>query len=66
MAIDYIFNALKLKYTYADTMGSNLKMQRIIEKFGFEFVNREVDYYDMHDRWEDELNYILINPNYIK
>ena len=47
-------------------MGSNLKMQRIIEKFGFEFVNREVDYYDMHDRWEDELNYILINPNYIK
>jgi len=64
MAIDYVFNTLKLKYIYADTMGSNLRMQRIFDKFGFEFFNREEHCYDMHDRWEDKLDYKLINPNF--
>ena len=61
LAINYVFNTLKLKKIYADTMGSNLKMQRIFDKFGFEFINREEHFYDMHDRWEDKLNYGLIN-----
>lgn len=26
LAIDYVFNTLKLKYIYADTMGSNFKI----------------------------------------
>lgn len=63
MAIDYVFNTLKLKYIYADTMGSNFRMQRILNRFGFEFINREEHCYDMHDRWEDKLNYMLRNPN---
>jgi RimJ/RimL family protein N-acetyltransferase len=62
LAIDYVFNILKLKYIYADTMGSNMKMQRIFDRLGFEFVNREKHCYDMHDRWEDKLKYILRNP----
>ena len=66
IAIDYVFNTLKLKYIYADTMGSNFKMQRIFDKFGFEFINREEQRYDMHDRWEDKLNYVLQNPNILK
>ncbi|MDF2882907.1 MAG: GCN5-related N-acetyltransferase [Clostridiaceae bacterium] len=64
LAIDYIFNTLKLKYIYADTMGTNFKMQRIFHKFGFEFISREENFYDMHNRWEDKLNYILINSIY--
>ncbi|QAT39692.1 GNAT family N-acetyltransferase [Clostridium sp. JN-9] len=61
LAINYVFNTLKLKKIYADTMGSNLKMRRIFDKFGFEFINKEEHFYDMHDRWEDKLNYVLIN-----
>ena len=37
LAIGYAFNTLKLKYIYADTMGTNFKMQRILERFGFDF-----------------------------
>jgi RimJ/RimL family protein N-acetyltransferase len=66
MAIDYVFNVLKLNYIYANTMGSNFKMQRIFNKFGFEFINREEQRYDMHDRWEDKLNYVLQSPNRLK
>lgn len=63
LAIDYVFNTLKLKYIYADTMGSNLTMQRIFNKFCFQFINREEHFYNMNDRWEDKMNYMLINPN---
>lgn len=61
LAIDYAFNTLNLKYIYADTMGSNLKMQRILDKFGFTLISKEEHFYDMKDRWEDKLNYVLIN-----
>lgn len=61
LAIDYAFNTLKLKYIYADTMGSNFKMQGIFEKLGFEFLNKEENYYDMNNRLEDKLNYVLYN-----
>lgn len=63
LAIDYIFNTLKLKYIYADTMGSNIRMQKIFERLGFEFVNCDERFYDMHDRWEDKMNYVLTDPN---
>lgn len=66
IAIDYVFNVLKLKYIYADTMGSNFKMQRIFYKFGFKLINREDHRYDMHNRWEDKLNYVLQNTNRLK
>lgn len=61
LALDYAFNTLKLKYIYADTMGSNTKMQRVFDKFGFQLVSREEEFYDMKDRWEDKLNYVLTN-----
>lgn len=64
LSIDYVFKNLMLRYIYADTMGSNMRMQKIFHKFGFIFVNREVHRYDMHDRWEDKLNYMLLNPQY--
>ncbi|KAB3531055.1 GNAT family N-acetyltransferase [Alkaliphilus pronyensis] len=59
LAIDYIFNTLKLKNILADTMGSNVKMQKILKKFGFGLFNREGQYYDMGNRKEDKLNYKL-------
>ncbi len=43
-------------------MGSNKRMQSLFDKFRFEFINKEEHFYDMHDRWEDKLNYILKNP----
>jgi RimJ/RimL family protein N-acetyltransferase len=61
LAIAYITDTLKLKHIYADTMGSNIRMQRIFNKLGFELVGREEHVYDMHDRWEDKIDYILIN-----
>lgn len=61
MAINYVFNTLQLNYIYADTMGSNFKMQKIFNKLGFEFINIEEHCYDMHDRWEDKLSYMLKN-----
>lgn len=64
LSIDYLFNTLKLSCIYADTMGSNLKMQKIFNKFGFEFLNKEEHFYDMKDRWEDKLNYRLSNPKW--
>ncbi|MGV8981691.1 GNAT family N-acetyltransferase [Clostridium sp.] len=61
LAIDYVFNTLKIKFIYADTMASNFKIQSILKKFKFEFINKQGHCYDMHDRWEDKLNYILRN-----
>ncbi len=61
LAIDYAFNTLKLKYIFTDTMGSNIAMQKIFNKFGFEFINKAEHFYDMHDRWEDKLEYVLRN-----
>ncbi|MEG2918597.1 MAG: GNAT family N-acetyltransferase [Clostridium sp.] len=62
LIIEYIFNTLKIRNIYADTMGSNLRMQRIFNKLGFGFINKEEQFYDMRDRWEDKLNYLLRNP----
>ncbi len=64
LGIDYVTNTLKLEKIFADTMGSNYKMQHILEKLGFKFLNRDLKYYDMHNRWEDKLNYMLdlLNP----
>lgn len=64
LAIDYIFNTLKLKNIYADTMGSNLKMQKIFNNFGFKFINKEEQFYNMNNRWEDKLNYVITKNQY--
>ena len=44
---------------YADTMGSNARMQHILDKLGFQLLERIPHAYDMRDRWEDKLNYVL-------
>lgn len=62
LSIRYVFDILELKYLYADTMGSNVAMQKIFKKMGFEYIRTEEQRYDMHDRWEDKLYYVLRNP----
>lgn len=59
LARDYAFDALHLDNIYADTMGSNVRMQRILSKLGFRCFLRLEDCYDMHDRWEDRLDYVI-------
>lgn len=51
-----------VRHIYADTMGSNRRMQHILDKLGFRFLERIPHAYDMHDRWEDKLNYVLEVP----
>ncbi len=63
LAIEYAFNTLKLNNILVDTMGSNIKMRRILNKLGFDLISKEHNYYDMGNRKEDKLNYILLNPN---
>lgn len=59
LAADYALDTLRLRYVLADTMGSNIRMQRILEGLGFRCYARLEDAYDMHDRWEDRLDYVL-------
>lgn len=62
MAIDYAFSNLQLKYVYLDTMGRNIRAQKICRKLGFEFLNKEEQHYDMKSYWDDKLNYVIKNP----
>lgn len=48
-----------LSHLLADTMGSNLRMQHILEKLGFRFLERTPNVYDMNGRMEDRLDYVL-------
>lgn len=63
LLINYTFNNLGLNKIYADTMGSNIKMQKIFSKLGFRFIDRVEHCYDMNGRWEDKLNYVLERKN---
>lgn len=60
LLINYAFNDLGLNRIYADTMGTNYSMQRIFKKMGFQLIEKIESYYDMKNRWEDKLDYILI------
>lgn len=62
LAVDYAFGRLGLTSLYADTMGSNIRMQRILERLGFRCYSRLQSCYDMKDRWEDRLDYVLEKP----
>ena len=50
-------------YIYADTMGLNVRMQKIFKKLEFKFLDRVERCYDMDGRWEDKLNYVLVSPS---
>jgi len=57
LILRYAFEKLKLRYIYADTMGSNVIMQHLLDKFGFQYLSRDKRFYNMGSRWEDRLNY---------
>lgn len=59
LAVTYAFEELGLKAVYADTMGSNVRMQRILNRLGFRCFFRMKEAYDMRNRWEDRLDYVL-------
>lgn len=59
VALTYAFDVLGLDAVYADTMGTNVRMQRILERLGFQCYLRLQDCYDMVDRWEDRLDYVV-------
>lgn len=58
-AIDMAQNVYGLEHILADTMGQNLRMQHVLEKLGFRFVERTEHVYDMKGHWEDRLDYVL-------
>ena len=64
LLVEYAFYGLNLDHINSDTMGSNIRMQRIMDRLGFQLLNREERRYDMHDRWEDKLNYQLDKSSY--
>ena len=57
-AIEMARERYGLEQMLADTTGSNLRMQHVLEKLGFTLVSRTAAFYDMKDRWEDRLDYI--------
>lgn len=59
LAVDHAFSALGLQAVYADTMGGNLRMQRILARLGFRCYLRLEACYDMGGRMEDRLDYVL-------
>lgn len=59
LAVRYAFEVLSLRHIFADTMGSNLRMQRILDGLGFRCYLRVEACYDMRDRLEDRLDYVL-------
>lgn len=58
-AIRYAAEDLGLRLIYADTMGSNARMQHILDKLGFRLIERIPRVYDMGGRMEDKLDYVL-------
>jgi len=59
LAVSYAFDALGLAALYADTMGSNRRMQRLLHSLGFCLYARHEACYDMRGRPEDRLDYVL-------
>lgn len=58
-AIQIARDVYHVEHIYADTMGSNTRMQHIFDKLGFRFIGRTHDVYNMGNRWEDKLDYVL-------
>jgi len=57
--INIAFNELKLNAILADTVESNLKSQRVLEKLNFSFVNSRIEANGVKF-----LNYVLLRNNY--
>lgn len=62
LALRYAFETLGMRAVYADTMASNVRMQRILERLGFRCFLRLNACYAMGDRWEDRLDYVAYRP----
>lgn len=60
LALTYARDTLCLENIYADTMGSNTRMQHVLDALGFYCFRRIEECYDMKDRWEDRLDYVYV------
>ncbi|MGN0779761.1 MAG: GNAT family N-acetyltransferase [Aristaeellaceae bacterium] len=58
-AIEIAHEQYGVEHLLADTMGSNLRMQHLLGKLGFRFLERTENVYDMNGRMEDRLDYVL-------
>ncbi len=58
LATNYALHVLGMRAIFADTMGGNIRMQRILERLGYRCYLRLEECYDMGDHWEDRLDYI--------
>ncbi len=59
LATRYAFESLGMAAVYADTMGGNTRMRRILDRLGFRCYLCLQECYDMGGRWEDRLDYVL-------
>lgn len=66
MALAYAFTEMGMESVYADTMGGNIRMQRILEGLGFRCYLRLEDCYNMDGRWEDRLDYVIAKADWQK
>ena len=48
-----------VRHLYADTMGCNKRMQHVLEKLGFQLIERICGIYHFGDRMEDKMDYLL-------
>lgn len=59
LAVDYALGTLGLDAVYANTMGGNARMQRVLDRLGFRCYLRMQDCYEVNGRREDRLDYVL-------
>ena len=60
LLLDYAFGELGVRRMYADTFGTNLRMQRLFEKTGFRYMYRNPALIKMPGRMEDQLYYVRV------
>lgn len=58
LATEYALNILGVRAVYADTMGGNMRMRRILERLGYRCFLRMEACYSVDGRWEDRLDFI--------
>ncbi len=57
LLIDFLFNWLDLRRLYAETMASNVRVQRMMDKIGFTFEGRQREMWYADGDWQDALIY---------
>ena len=60
LLIHYIFNEMGIRRVYADTMGTNRRMQHLFDKLGFRYICTDWAYFSLPGQREDRHNYVLV------